>query len=158
MFDLQFGVGLEEVDFGDPTAFIKGLKDLCTEETLPRASCEANPIPTIGTTSHVLQGNIASLNLNVDAAPILWGLGIHPNNEMLPIVLDMGASCSLMPILSNFMGPLTPPPSISINDINVTTKVIDVSTIKWMIEDYWRKIKTIQMKKLVKKTRLTVSN
>jgi hypothetical protein len=55
----------------------------------------------------------------------------------LPIVLDTGASTSLTPILSDFIGPLEPAPLSEIRGLTATTKVVGRGKVQWTIRDYW---------------------
>ena len=48
-----------------------------------------------------------------------------------PIVLDTGASTSLTPVLSDFVGELTKPESVDIQGLSSSTKVVGVGTVEW---------------------------
>jgi hypothetical protein len=58
-------------------------------------------------------------------------------SEILPIVLDTGASTSLTPILSDFIGPLEPAPLSEIRGLTATTKVVGRGRVQWTVRDYW---------------------
>jgi hypothetical protein len=55
----------------------------------------------------------------------------------LPIVLDTGASTSLTPVLSDFIGPLEPAPHNEIRGLTASTRVIGKGKVCWTIRDYW---------------------
>jgi hypothetical protein len=58
-------------------------------------------------------------------------------SDDLPIVLDTGASTSLTPILSDFIGPLEPAQLSEIRGLTATTKVVGRGKVQWTIRDYW---------------------
>jgi hypothetical protein len=55
----------------------------------------------------------------------------------LPVVLDTGASTSLTPVLSDFIGPLEPAPLTEIRGLTSTTRVVGKGIVEWNICDYW---------------------
>jgi hypothetical protein len=75
----------------------------------------------------------------------------HPSNSLptsdsfsfltpptdLPVVLDTGASMSLTPVLSDFIGPLEPAPLKEIRGLTSTTRVVGKGIVEWHICDYW---------------------
>jgi hypothetical protein len=70
-----------------------------------------------------------------DPVPELFDLPSKPDN--LPVVLDTGASTSLTPVLTDFIGPLIPAPIDEIRGLTATTRVIGKGTVQWVLRDYW---------------------
>ena len=70
--------------------------------------------------------------------------GQHDNYSM-PIVLDNGASTSIMPIIGDLFGPLEPAQASEIKGLSSTTCIVGKGTIEWAICDYWNVVQVIQM-------------
>jgi hypothetical protein len=64
----------------------------------------------------------------------------------LPVVLATGASTSLSPVLSDFIGPLEPAPLNEIRGLTATTRVIGKGKVRWTICDYWNVTGVIETK------------
>ena len=140
MFDMQYGTSLDFIDNEDPLAFIRAIKDCCTDKTMPRSTSVDNPLHMTGTNlqyCHVwkqrLLGKVASLSNMLAINDESLG-AYHVNAAELPIVIDTGASTSLSPVLSDFIGPLEPAP-LEINGLANTTQVDGQGWVEWTIID-----------------------
>ena len=63
---------------------------------------------------------------------------IYSSNKTckVPIIIDTDASCSVTPIIDNFMSPPTKPDATKMEGLNgQTTQVLSEGIIKWEIED-----------------------
>jgi hypothetical protein len=69
----------------------------------------------------------------------------HSNKpDELPIVIDTGASCSITPMHSDFIGTIDPSDVPTLNNISGTTSVVGQGTIEWNIQDAKGIVKPIQ--------------
>jgi hypothetical protein len=69
----------------------------------------------------------------------------HSNKpDELPIVIDTGASCSITPMHSDFIGTIDPSDVSTLNNISGTTAVVGQGTIEWNIQDAKGVVKPIQ--------------
>ena len=59
------------------------------------------------------------------------------SNLHLPIVLDTGASTSITPILSDFIGDLKPTTTSKVNQLSGSTKVVGRGLVEWEVSDIW---------------------
>ena len=66
--------------------------------------------------------------------------------DMLPIVIDSGASKSLTPNLQDFVGPIQPAEISSLNGLSGTTAVRGFGTVQWMVRDVMGVARTIKTK------------
>jgi hypothetical protein len=76
----------------------------------------------------------------------LQQLAIYHSNkpDELPIVIDTGASCSLTPIYSDFIGTIDPSDIPTLNNISGKTPVVGQGIIEWNIQDVRGIVKPIQ--------------
>ena len=65
-------------------------------------------------------------------------------HDELPIVIDTGASCSLTPIHSDFIGAIEPSNIPTLNNISGKTPVVGQGLIEWNIQDVKGILKPIQ--------------
>ena len=66
--------------------------------------------------------------------------------DVLPIVIDSGASKSLTPNLQDFVGPIQPAEISSLNGLSGTTAVRGFGTVQWMVRDDMGVARTIKTK------------
>ena len=64
--------------------------------------------------------------------------------EATPIIIDSGASTSLTPHVSNFIGPLEPAPTKEIEGLSLKACVIGKGTVEWTIRDYWNVVRVVR--------------
>ena len=64
--------------------------------------------------------------------------------DLLPIVIDSGASCSLTPNKHDFIGDIRPATIHELCGLSNTTKVLGVGTVEWTIRDVFGAIRTLQ--------------
>ena len=82
-----------------------------------------------------LQLNLSNYDERV-SMPMYQPTVYHSNKpEELPIVIDTGASCSLTPIHSDFIGTIEPANIPSLNNISGKTTVVGQGQIEWKIQD-----------------------
>jgi Reverse transcriptase (RNA-dependent DNA polymerase) len=62
----------------------------------------------------------------------------------LPVVIDTGASTSVTPVLSDFIGPLEPTSIEEIRGISSSTRVVGKGTVEWTVQDYWNVVRVIR--------------
>jgi hypothetical protein len=63
----------------------------------------------------------------------------------VPIVIDTGASVSVAPVLTDFIGPLRPCATANLKGLSGSTEVIGEGTVNWLVRDVFgnkRKIRT----------------
>jgi hypothetical protein len=66
-------------------------------------------------------------------------------NDCVPIVIDTGASVSVTPVLTDFLGPLCPCDTANLKGISGTAEVIGEGAVNWLVRDMFgnkRKIRT----------------
>jgi hypothetical protein len=66
-------------------------------------------------------------------------------DDCVPIVIDTGASVSVTPVLTDFLGPLRPCATANLKGLIGTTEVIGEGTFNWLVRDMFgnkRKIST----------------
>jgi hypothetical protein len=66
-------------------------------------------------------------------------------DDCVPIVIDTGASVSVTPVLTDFLGPLHPCATANLKGLSDTTEVIGEGTVNWLVRDMFgnkRKIRT----------------
>jgi hypothetical protein len=66
-------------------------------------------------------------------------------DNYVPIVIGTGASVSVTPVLTDFLGPLRPCAMTNIKGLSGTTEVIGEGTVNWLVRDVFgnkRKIRT----------------
>jgi hypothetical protein len=66
-------------------------------------------------------------------------------DDCVPIMIDTGASVSLTPVLTDFLGPLCPCATANLKRLSGTTEVIGEGTVNWLVRDMFgnkRKIRT----------------
>ena len=68
---------------------------------------------------------------------------LDPNNT--PVVLDTGASFSLSPYKSDFVGPLRRSDVPSLKGLSATTTVEGIGTVEWTIRDVFGLVRTIRV-------------
>jgi len=164
MFDLQFGISLDDiVQSFDPLKAIKTIKALNSEAIL-KASGIKQAIPAIGIslginvamfinehqfginhqdfknpiapTYHVITAN------SINNAPselhhsYLQALASSIQQD-LPIVIDTGASTSITPELSDFVGELKPTYIKEILQLSGNTQVVGKGIVEWEVCDLW---------------------
>jgi len=61
----------------------------------------------------------------------------HSPTPDLPIVIDTGASTSITPVLSDFVGDLSPASTAEVNQLSGSTKVVGKGLVEWEIQDLW---------------------
>jgi hypothetical protein len=74
----------------------------------------------------MLTGNAVSTTASVYSA--------H-KDDCVPIVIDTGASVSVTPVLTDFLGPLRPCATANLKGISGTTEVIGEGTVNWLVRD-----------------------
>jgi hypothetical protein len=65
--------------------------------------------------------------------------------DCIPIVIDTGASVSVTPVLTDFIGPLRPCATANLKGLSGSTEVIGEGTVNWLVRDMFgkkRKIRT----------------
>ena len=65
-------------------------------------------------------------------------------DDLLPIVIDSGASCSLTPNKHDFIGNIRPATINELRRLSNTTKVLGVSTVEWTIQDVFGTVRTLK--------------
>ena len=65
-------------------------------------------------------------------------------DDLLPIVIDSGASCSLTPNKHDFIGDIRPATINELHGLSNTTKVLGVGTVEWTIRDVFGTIRTLK--------------
>jgi hypothetical protein len=91
-----------------------------------------------------LQLNLSNYDERV-AMPMHEPAVYHSNEtDELPIVIDTGASCSLTPIHSDFIGTIDPSNVPTLNNISGKTPVVGQGRIEWNIQDVNGVVKPIQ--------------
>jgi hypothetical protein len=67
------------------------------------------------------------------------------NPRCIPVVLDTGASISITPFESDFVGELSEPPVQNIVGVaDHRSKVLGIGTVRWEIRDALHRVKTIE--------------
>jgi hypothetical protein len=56
-------------------------------------------------------------------------------SDYLPIIIDSGASISITPVLSDFIGPITPLPRQTVKGLNHVIKIEGIGRVRWRIVD-----------------------
>ena len=64
--------------------------------------------------------------------------------DLLPIVIDSGASCSLTPNKHDFIGDICPATINELRGLSNTTKVLGVGTVEWTIRDVFGAVRTLK--------------
>ena len=64
--------------------------------------------------------------------------------DLLPIVIDSGASCSLTPNKNDFIGDIRPATINELRGLSNTTKVLGVGTVEWTIRDVFGAVRTLK--------------
>ena len=91
-----------------------------------------------------LQLNLSNYDERADM-PMHQPAIYHSNKpDELPIVIDTGASCSLTPIHSDFIGTIEPSTISTLNNISGKTPVVGQGQIEWNIQDVNGIVKPIQ--------------
>lgn len=62
---------------------------------------------------------------------------VPPDFNDMPVVIDTGASVSLTPVLSDFIGPLVPTQLTELKGLTAKTHVVGKGMVEWPIRDYW---------------------
>ena len=65
-------------------------------------------------------------------------------DDLLPIVIDSGASCSLTPNKHDFIGDIRPATINELCGLSNTTKVLGIGTVEWTIRDVFGAIRTLK--------------
>ena len=65
-------------------------------------------------------------------------------DDLLPIVIDSGASISLTANYNDFVGPIRPATITKLQGLSHTTKVHRVGQVKWTVRDVFRATRTIK--------------
>ena len=89
------------------------------------------------------QINLAALQL-VDHELSSNAQIFRASNSELPIVIDTGASVTLSPVASDFIGPIRPSKQTHLNGLSAKTVVAGVGTVSWTIRDALGTIRRIQ--------------
>ena len=74
-------------------------------------------------------------------------MSIYLNNngdDLLPIVIDSGASCSLTPNKHDFIGDIRPATISELRGLSNTTKVLGVGTVEWTIRDVFGAVRALK--------------
>ena len=61
-----------------------------------------------------------------------------------PIVIDTGASTSITPVSSDFIGDLQPANLKEVKQLQGNTKIVVKALVEWKIVDYWNVVKVIR--------------
>eukprot|EP00978_Attheya_sp_CCMP212_P024165 scaffold75537_cov39-Attheya_sp.AAC.1 len=56
-------------------------------------------------------------------------------SDYLPIIIDSGASVSITPVKSDFVGPITPLPKQTVKGLNHMLKIEGIGRVRWRIVD-----------------------
>ena len=153
MFDLQFGISLDDiVQSFDPLLQIQSINKLneIMAPTVP-TPIQAFGVPTgsvamlNSTFAHVHNHphHISSMEISTDNYGLQSTLNHTVHNP--PVVLDTGASTTITPILSDFVTPIKPTSLQHIKGLSGNARVMGEGIVEWYIVDYWnvtRKIRT----------------
>lgn len=157
MFDLQFGVCLDAfVSTLDPLGQFSTLQALSSPDFL-QASAPCSALRCVAAKPF---GGVAMLSAwqptpSTPLSPTLQRVttemlsGLHSemyraSTDDMPIVLDTGASTSITPVLSDFIGPLEPTPISEITGLNSKTRIVGKGTVEWAICDYWNVVRVVR--------------
>lgn len=70
----------------------------------------------------------------------------NSTDRTLPVVIDSGASLSVTPIESDFVGPIVPLKNSTVRGLTSTTVIRGIGTVRWTIRDLENVIATIETK------------
>lgn len=173
MYDLQFGVSLNDLRGGDvdPTKVARTIKTVRgatffsspSQDTIhddpimpmavtrvrriplrPRAKVALSNLYELGDPS-LLSNNYETITFEDFCQGKKMDLASYTNRvQEPPIVLDTGASTSLTPVLSDFVGELTKPTSLQIKGLSSSARVVGVGTVEWTIVDLWGVVRVIR--------------
>ena len=167
MFDMQFGISIDDLlkmidqDFTKSVRLIRTLQDLdfgvhkiplSVQARVATASSAAQWV-NIALAQNQAQGLPQGPRLpitNCYEDPLLTGdkmqsiyTALDPNET--PVVLDTGASFSLTPFKSDFVGTLRRSEISTLKGLSSTTTVEGIGTVEWTIRDVFGLVRTIRV-------------
>jgi hypothetical protein len=167
MFDMQFGVSLDELMDGvDPSRQWRMIKDLHMMTRGERQPLTMTMSPVKPTFSSVVPfGCIALANwlkaelelpttttlktteikdIYSDESRLARAYNTNHDGANVPVVLDTGASFSLTPFMNDFVGPIRPSPIGSLRGVSASANIAGIGTVEWMIRDLFGVIRAIR--------------
>jgi hypothetical protein len=129
-------------------AFAKTLDHLATYTKIKRVALLATPVRRTKKAKRdktYRQALLSAAMLTGDAVSTTVSVYNAHKDDCVLIVIDTGASLSVPPVLTDFLGPLHPCATANLKCLSGTTEVIGEGKVNWMVRDMFvnkRKIST----------------
>ena len=143
---MQYGASLESfVATIDPLKQFRALKALSASEFLVTRAAKSR-LKCRSQAALVAAMNLSHVHdLGSQAVEAFETRSVYfSKNEELPIVIDTGASLSLTPTLSDFIGDIKPCKLKELTGLSTKTSVVGVGTVEWTICDLFGVVRTLR--------------
>ena len=157
----QHGTQMDDIAFHhDPLCQFKTIQLLCSgsflETTYKHKRTRWKPRTQqcmVAAATFSQTNNFSSVTRSVDSttipnfADLSKQMSIYLNgngDDLLPIVIDSRASCSLTPNKHDFIGDIHPATINKLRGLSNTTKVLGVGTVEWTIRDIFGAVRTLK--------------
>ena len=144
MFEAQFGISLDDYveHLGNPSAYPRLCRDIQSLFGNPLWSRQqmllaASLFSRTNDVSHLTAASIDKQPIDYDDTS--FGFLAGGGDTDLPVVIDSGASRSLTPNLSDFVGPLRECSVDTLKGLGGKSLVVGVGTVEWTIRDLYGK-------------------
>jgi hypothetical protein len=119
-------------------AFTKSLYPLAAYNKVKQVALLATPVRSTkkskrNKTYH--QSLLSAAMINGNAVSATASVYSSHKDECVPIVIDTGASVSVTPVLTDFLGPLRPCATANLKGLSGTTGVIGEGTVNCLVRD-----------------------
>jgi hypothetical protein len=128
-------------------AFAKSIYPLQALQKIQQVAALATPVIRQRKSQHHLYGQafLSAALLTGNTVSATASVYCSHKEDCVPIVIDTGASVSVTPVITDFIGPLRPCATANLKGLSGSTEVIGEGTVNWLMRDMFgnkRKIRT----------------
>jgi hypothetical protein len=129
--------GPQSLDNACIHALTKSIDPLKALQKIQQAAALATPVIRQRKSQHHLysQAFLSAALLTGNTVSATASVYCSHKEDCVPIVIDTGASVSVTPVLTDFIGPLLPCATANLKGLSGSTEVIGEGTVKWLMRD-----------------------